>query len=289
MFKDQIALNETGNVITDMNQKTNLEGVYAAGDLCVKNLRQVVTAVSDGAIAATSLERVIEEVLERTKLNTKKQAVHHVQTDETAPEKETEQFISTAMVDQLKTLYQKLNKDVHLLCVSDQSSFGRELLGFAEEFKSISDRLKLHKQEAEGQPHLSFVDETMRPLGLDYYAIPGGHEFTSFALAIYNAGSEGQPIDEELLLKLRSFTEPTTIKVMVSLSCAMCQEGVLAAPRMALENPHIQTEIYDLAHFEALKKQYQIMSVPCIVIDEHVYFGKKSLKEMVSLIETHVH
>lgn len=46
-----------GYLVTDMNQKTNLDGVYGAGDLCIKNLRQVVTAVSDGAKAATSLEK----------------------------------------------------------------------------------------------------------------------------------------------------------------------------------------------------------------------------------------
>ena len=38
-------LNEQGYVITDRNQKTNVDGLYAAGDICVKSLRQVVTAV----------------------------------------------------------------------------------------------------------------------------------------------------------------------------------------------------------------------------------------------------
>ena len=51
-----------GYLITDHDQKTNLEGVYAAGDVCVKNLRQVVTAVSDGAAAATALEKAVSEL-----------------------------------------------------------------------------------------------------------------------------------------------------------------------------------------------------------------------------------
>ena len=38
-------------------QKTSLDGVYAAGDICIKPLRQVVTAVGDGALAASELER----------------------------------------------------------------------------------------------------------------------------------------------------------------------------------------------------------------------------------------
>ena len=43
-------LNEQGYVITGRDMKTSLEGLYAAGDVCVKTLRQVVTAVADGAL-----------------------------------------------------------------------------------------------------------------------------------------------------------------------------------------------------------------------------------------------
>lgn len=41
-------LSEEGYIVTDRQQKTSVEGLYAAGDVCVKNLRQVVTAVGDG-------------------------------------------------------------------------------------------------------------------------------------------------------------------------------------------------------------------------------------------------
>ena len=50
-------LNEQGYVITDRSQRTDVEGLYAAGDVCVKPLRQVVTAVGEGALAATELEK----------------------------------------------------------------------------------------------------------------------------------------------------------------------------------------------------------------------------------------
>ena len=48
LVKGKIELDERGYVCTDRNRKTNLPGVYAAGDVCQKNLRQVVTAVGDG-------------------------------------------------------------------------------------------------------------------------------------------------------------------------------------------------------------------------------------------------
>ena len=43
-----------GYVITDRNQKTSVDGLYAAGDVCVKQLRQVVPAVGDGADAGST-------------------------------------------------------------------------------------------------------------------------------------------------------------------------------------------------------------------------------------------
>ena len=52
---DKVEIDEKGYVITDENMATKAKGIYAAGDCIVKNLRQVVTACNDGAIAADSI------------------------------------------------------------------------------------------------------------------------------------------------------------------------------------------------------------------------------------------
>jgi thioredoxin reductase (NADPH) len=65
LFKDKIKLDERGFVLTDETMQTNIEGVYAAGDVVHKVLRQVVTAAADGAIAAFSAEKWIEENKEK--------------------------------------------------------------------------------------------------------------------------------------------------------------------------------------------------------------------------------
>ena len=59
LFTSQLALDEGGYIIADESTKTSIEGVYAAGDVRTKTLRQVVTAVSDGAIAADEAEKYI--------------------------------------------------------------------------------------------------------------------------------------------------------------------------------------------------------------------------------------
>ena len=71
LVKGLAELDEHGYVITDRGQKTSVDGLYAAGDICVKNLRQVVTAVGDGAIAATELERYAAGFQKKTGLRPK--------------------------------------------------------------------------------------------------------------------------------------------------------------------------------------------------------------------------
>lgn len=62
IFKGLIEMDERGYILTDENMRTNIEGVFAAGDCRAKLLRQIVTAAADGAIAAVAAERYIEEL-----------------------------------------------------------------------------------------------------------------------------------------------------------------------------------------------------------------------------------
>ena len=59
LFADQVTLTDTGYVVTDRLMHTNLPGVFAAGDVIDKRDRQIITAMSDGAVAALSAEKYI--------------------------------------------------------------------------------------------------------------------------------------------------------------------------------------------------------------------------------------
>ena len=59
LFGDQLALDASGYIIADESTKTSVEGVFAAGDVRTKALRQIVTAAADGAVAAHFAEEYI--------------------------------------------------------------------------------------------------------------------------------------------------------------------------------------------------------------------------------------
>ena len=69
----------------------------------------------------------------------------------------------------------------------------------------------------------------------------------------------------------------------------MCPDLVVAAQRIAAQNPHITAHVYDIHHFKNLKNQYFVMRVPCLVVNnENVPFGKKNIAQLLDFISTSV-
>lgn len=60
-MKEAVNLDENGYVVADESTRTNVDGVYAIGDVRTKVLRQVVTAVSDGAVAVHYAEEYLSK------------------------------------------------------------------------------------------------------------------------------------------------------------------------------------------------------------------------------------
>lgn len=292
LFKDKIELSNSGNIVVDTNQKTNIDGVYGAGDICQKDLRQVVTAVSDGAIAATSLEKYISNCKEEHDLQTKQ--ANHVEdtkeTDNVVTNKQDGSFISGEIQAQLTGLFAKLEKDVTIHCFINDNDFAKEMKSFVEEFGELSDHIIVNIENISNTssvqvPTIALQDNT-NTVSLQYHAIPGGHEFNSFVVAIYNLGASRQPLDEHVQSSIASIKTKKSIKVAISLSCTMCPEVVMASQRIAMENSHVTVDIYDIAHFPELKEQYKIMSVPCMIVDDQaVHFGKKSIEQIIDIIK----
>lgn len=66
----------------------------------------------------------------------------------------------------------------------------------------------------------------------------------------------------------------------------MCPDLVIAAQKIAAENPQVTAEIYDVMLYPSYQKRYKVMSVPCLVVnDEHVAFGRKTLPELLDYLD----
>ena len=335
LVRGVVELDDHGYVVTHGYLETSVPGVYAAGDLRAKNLRQVVTATADGAIAAVELERYAKRMSEKTGLTPQRPAsyVYEQSTAKTkaasvvgttpapAPAKRSTdaaaaanavgksgELFSDATRQQLNVVFGRMSRSVTLALELDDTPLSTELRGFIDALVALSGgKLKStvvdgeYKKDDTGRatfdvehvlpaarPCVRMVVDG-EPTGLAFHGVPSGHEFNSFVLGLYNVAGPGQPLGDDLIERARSITDPLSIMILVSLTCTMCPETVLASQRIASLNPAVRAEAYDVAHFPELRDHYGAMSVPCIVITradgtQRVEFGKKSIPQMLELI-----
>lgn len=334
LVRGVVELDDYGYVVTHGYLETSVPGVYAAGDLRAKNLRQVVTATADGAIAAVELERYAKRMSEKTGLIPQRptSCVYEQSTAKTdaasladttpapAPVKrstdaaaaanavrEPGELFSDTTKQQLNVVFNRMSRPVTLALELDDTPLSTELRGFIDALVALSDG-KLKSVVVDGEYEkddtgraVFDVDSVLpaarpcvrmvvggEPTGLAFHGVPSGHEFNSFVLGLYNVAGPGQPLGDDLIERAKSIASPLSIMILVSLTCTMCPETVLASQRLASLNPAVRAEAYDVSHFPELKDQYGAMSVPCIVInrggEQTVEFGKKSIPQMLDLI-----
>ena len=291
--KGIVELNEQGYIITDASQKTSAEGVYAAGDVCIKPLRQVVTATCDGALAATELEKYVSSVHRKTGLRADAPSVKQPEaavTVNTHEAKDSGELFTAEMRQQLDIVFTRMDRPLLLKLHLDSRPVSSELEQFITALSALSGQLESEVYDREAEETFAPCVEVCRadgtPTGLAFHGVPSGHEFTSFVLGLYNAAGPGQALDDATRERIAAITGKTDLKILVTLSCTMCPDLVVAAQRIAAANPNVTAHVYDIRHFEHWKNKYNVMSVPCLVInDERVSFGKKTISQVLELIK----
>ncbi|WEV72447.1 FAD-dependent oxidoreductase [Bifidobacterium sp. ESL0790] len=167
ILKGVIDLDDYGYVITHGYLETSAAGVYAAGDLREKNLRQVVTAVSDGAEAGVELERYAKDISEKTGLVPPRPTSSNYEKREaeqarkaagsgTSPapaptsaasasvgsanggKAKTSGFFDDAIRKQLDVVFGRMSQPLVLELALDKTKLSQELKGFINELVGLS-------------------------------------------------------------------------------------------------------------------------------------------------------
>ena len=306
VFNGLVDMDKWGYIITDENMHTSVEGVYAAGDLRPKVLRQVVTAVADGAIASLEAEKyvahekerlgIVEEEIEETPQP--KSAAESAPQAQQVAQGGRSALLNDALRGQIATVLGRMENNVTLVTIVDPTNEKSiELRDLVIDIADLGDKLedvvKTKGEDAELEakvnadkfPVVALVDKDGNYSGVKFHGVPGGHELNSFLLAIYNLAGPGQALDASVLEAIKAVDKKVNIKVAVSLSCHLCPDVVVGAQRIAIENPNVEAEMLDIANFPELKTKHKVMSVPCMIVnDEKVTFGSKSIQDMLNFI-----
>lgn len=295
IFKNHIEVNPQGFIPTNEDLMTNVEGVFAAGDIRPKRLRQVVTATADGAIAATSIEKYVHDL--REELGLKKEEKH--EENSTSVENEEKSFLDSELQKQLADVVARFENQIEIVVIKDPNNNESNIIENSIKeivavdtnklkFKSLNcgeDKVLEEKIKATRFPTIAIFDKDGNFSNIKYSSLPGGHELNSFILAMYNVAGPGQKVSDESLAEIKKINKPVNVKIGISLNCTKCPKTVQSAQRIATLNKNVEMEMINIFTFPEFKNKYDIMSVPAVIIDdEKLYFGEKNIEAMLDAI-----
>ena len=144
-------------------------------------------------------------------------------------------MIEQNLIQQVKGIYTALESQYVLRLEADPAheSFA-EFKEFFNDFASTSDHIAVEVVETPGTLRMVLVKDG-KDTGVIFRCIPGGHEFTSLLLAVYNADGKGKTLpDEAISRRIKALKGPIHLTTYVSLSCTNCPDVVQALNVMAL-------------------------------------------------------
>ena len=157
------------------------------------------------------------------------------------------------------------------------------------ELEKYTDKLTVQESNSASDsaallPFVEVLTASGEKTGLAFHGVPGGHEFTSFILGLYNAAGPGSP----LTLPSENVSSLSTISAHADPGIPFLYHvpgSCDGHTRIASLNPLVTAEVYDIAHFPDLKEKYHVMSVPCLIINQDkTSFGKKNIQQILELI-----
>jgi alkyl hydroperoxide reductase subunit F len=196
-------------------------------------------------------------------------------------------MLDANLKEQLEGVFSKLTGTVVLRAAHSDHASQAELLEMLRETASLSGKIRFEHAEGVRSEAPSFeVLGANGESGIAFRGVPGGHEFSSFVLAILNRDGKGKLPDAGILNRIRALRGPVRLRTFVSLSCENCPEVVQALNVMATVHPDFRHETIDGAVAQSEVEALGIQGVPSVMNgDALIHSGKAQLLDLLEILE----
>jgi len=195
-------------------------------------------------------------------------------------------MLDNQMIDQLKGVFSKLEKDVELVFDHSENEKQKELVELLEQLGTISDHIRISPSGESSETPRFFLRYDQKPNGISFRGIPGGHEFSSLVLAILNSDKKGKLPDQALIHRIARLKGPIHLRTYISLTCENCPDVVQALNLISVLHPQFSHEMIDGGFVPEEIDQYNIQGVPSVMVEgDLVSAGKASFIELLEKLE----
>lgn len=213
-----------------------------------------------------------------------------------------EALLNDEIADQVKEAFAQLNNPVEVLFFGRQEDceYCDQTLQLVEEVSELSDKLHLSTYDVESDAELASkynVDKTpglvitardgdqLVDFGVRYAGVPSGHEFSSLIQDLILISGRDSGLSQQTRDLLADLTEPVSLQVFVTPTCAYCPQAVILAHQMAMESPMVQAEMVEAMEFPELSSKHGVSGVPQTTINDGVANVVGAVPEQQLLIE----
>ncbi len=209
-------------------------------------------------------------------------------------------LLNQELQDQLRDVFSSMKEDVTLAVFTKEGECYscEETMSYMREIEALSDKIHVEALDIEKNadaaeqyqvkmvPSIVLLDANKAYVGIKFNGIPAGHEINSFIPGILEVSGAGEPMPPQYMEALEALNKPVNIKVFVTLSCPHCAGAVQKAHKLALESKWIDAEMVEAQTFDALSNQFNVSSVPKVVInDTYEFVGNQSIDVFLSEIQ----
>lgn len=188
--------------------------------------------------------------------------------------------------NQLKDYFSKISTKLQFRVSNSTHSQQRELLDMLQDVASCSEMLSVVEADTTSQVPKFEILNNGNPIGVAFVGIPGGHEFSSFILAILNAANLGQIPDAGLQARMGRLAGSAEVRTFISLSCENCPDVVQALNQVALFGQKVRHTMVEGSVVQEELARLNVQGVPAVFVgDKLVHSGRGTLVEILNKLE----
>ncbi len=189
--------------------------------------------------------------------------------------------LDTEIKSQLEQYLQLLESDIviELSVGTDENS--QDLATFVEEVAAMTPRITIERVSLPYTPSFMINKAGDGVSGITFAGIPGGHEFTSFILALLQVSGRAPKVDAEIIERIKAIQTPYHFETFISLSCHNCPDVVQAFNLMSVLNPLISHTMIDGAMFQDEVNARSIMAVPTMFANGEAFGNGRMIIEEI--------
>ncbi|MFW3147304.1 MAG: protein disulfide oxidoreductase [Thermoplasmatota archaeon] len=204
---------------------------------------------------------------------------------------------------QVKVAVGAMNEPVHILVFTSEKGClaCNETVAIVREVASLTDKLTfevldLEKDAGTASEYgidkapavliMKGTEDSHEYLGIRFFGIPAGYEFTSLLDAILSTSSGEVGLSEDGKTFLSTLEKDVHMQVFVTPTCPYCPRAVILAHHMALVSDRVTADMVEATEFPEMAQKYKVMGVPRTVVNEkHHQEGAAPERMIIQLIK----